>query len=277
MLLMDLNGVVFSSLMASLGKHTHIEIETPILRHMVLNVIRANNKMFRKDYGTLVIAADSLHHWRRDFFPHYKASRRKARKDSDINWPSIFRAMDQIKQEIQNHLPYKYICVDGAEADDVIGVLAQKVTEPTLILSTDKDYIQLHNQYIKQYDPVSKNFISREDPQEFLFDHILRGDHSDGVPNITSPDNVFVLGVRQKPVTQKLKESLRNIDKDPESKYYRNWIRNKTLIDLRETPEDIQGKILDIFENQEPTAKSKLFGYLASSKLPELASNISDF
>lgn len=287
MILCDFNQIMFSTLLTGLGKHTNTKIELPMLRHMVINVIRANNIKFRTDYGNMVLISDSRKYWRKEHFPHYKASRRKAREKSDIDWTTLYQHMDTIKTEVQTWFPYKYICVEGAEADDVIATIVNDyvmnnailrwVPKPILILSGDKDFVQLHNNYIKQYDPVQKKYLSSTNPKQTLFEHILRGDVGDGIPNVASPSNCFVLGQRQKPMTVKLMASLKDIENDPANTYYNNFIRNKTLIDLSMIPDDIKVKIRQEYTIALAQDRSKLMQYLMANRMSQHIENLSDF
>lgn len=174
MILLDMNQVMYATLLTSLGNHTNTQLELGLVRHMVLNVIRHNNLTFRNEYGKMVVISDSRHYWRKDYFPYYKASRKKKREQSEIDWPMLFKYMDTIKDEIQVHFPYKYMCVEGAEADDIIATLCEDAKESTLILSGDKDFFQLHKPNIRQFDPVHKKFLTLENPQQTLLNISLR-------------------------------------------------------------------------------------------------------
>src|SRR5690606_3672716 len=101
---------------------------------------------------------------------------------------------------------------------------------------------------VKQYDPVEGRMISVDDGYKYLSEHIVKGDRGDGIPNILSDDDTFVVeGKRQKKMTEKrLTEFLTQDMSTWENERHRiNWRRNKKLIDLRETPDDIQDAILD--------------------------------
>lgn len=286
MIIMDLHQVAYAALHASLGKHTNTEIELDLFRHMVLNIIRNNNVKFRLDYGQLVIAVDSINYWRKAAFPYYKASRRKARQESDLDWKAIFHCMDQVKQEIQAHLPYKYVCVDGAEADDIIGTLCLRTEEPTLILSGDRDFIQLHNERVKQFDPVRSKYVRADDPYQYLLEHIIRGDRGDGIPNILSDDNCFVVGARQRKITEKrlpemiaVTEHVRTnrpftLD-DP--RLHRNISRNIQLIDLSRAPAALIESIVNAYQQYDPPSRKGLVTYFGNKRLRAHMSNINDF
>lgn len=280
MILLDLNQVLLSTLFASVGKHTNVEVNEDLFRHMTMNTIRSINSKFRNEYGELIVCCDSINNWRREYFPYYKAARKKIREDSDINWPVIFESLEKIKIELAKYFPYRFIQIDGAEADDIIGVLAREnfSDEKILIISGDKDFKQLQrNPNVRQFDNINKLWLVDDNPEEFLKEHIIKGDLGDGIPNILSDDNVFVINSRQKKLTQKRKDSLQNIENEPNNKYYRNYIRNKTLIDLTQTPNDLVEKIIHMYNAQQGKNRSKLMDYFIEFKLKTLVEKIGDF
>lgn len=206
MILVDMNQISLASVMMHLNMNKKIEPEIDMVRHMILNSVRMYRTMFREEYGELVLCYDSKHYWRRDYFPNYKRNRKKTRDDSNLNWDAIFECLNTIKAELKEFFPYKFLEVYGAEADDIIATLCKhySVKEPILVLSGDKDFIQLHKyDGVKQYSPVQKKFVKDIDPHTYIKEHVLKGDRSDGVPNFLSPDNTFVEDMRQKPLQKK--------------------------------------------------------------------------
>jgi len=113
---MDLSQVMISNLMVQLGNHTNAEIEEDLLRHMILNSIRAYNVKFKNEFGEMIIACDAGNNWRRQIFPYYKANRRKNREKSEINWTTVFETLNKVRDELKDYFPYRVIHVDGAEA-----------------------------------------------------------------------------------------------------------------------------------------------------------------
>lgn len=285
MLIVDLNQVMISNLMVQLGNHTNAKIEENMVRHMILNSLRSYKVKFGNEYGEMVIASDNTNYWRRKVFPYYKANRKKSQEKSDLDWSAIFETLNKIRQEIKDYFPYRVIDIESAEADDVIGTLVKNFGndldsgEPILILSGDKDFIQLHVYgNVKQYDPVRKRWITHNDPSMYLKEHILKGDSGDGVPNILSPDNCFVVGERQRPLTAKrIKKIMETDPKDLETGVSRNYFRNATLIDLNNTPADIQEKVMESYRNQSNKNRSKLMNYFIANKLRNLTESIGDF
>lgn len=283
-ILMDYSQVMISNLMVSIGNHTNIELDENLIRHMFLMSLRKSRKKFKDEYGEMVICVDGKNSWRREKFPYYKANRRSGREKSEIDWDKLFEIMGNIRMELQEFFPYKTIYVDSSEADDIIGVICHKYGTPLnngsekfLVLSGDKDYIQLQKYAnVDQYNPVMDKYVRHDDPEKYLAEHILKGDSGDGVPNILSADNALVLGIRQKPMTQKriaLYSGGNNLDEELTARYE----RNKMLIDLAETPLEIKEKILEQYETEKTVGRSKLFNYFVSNRLKNLLTDIQDF
>jgi len=283
-IVIDYNGIAISSVVVQ-----KLAIEEDLIRHFILNTIRMYNKKFRKDYGQMVIACDSST-WRRQYFPNYKFKRREGREKDEVekaNWEEIFRIINTVRDEIQENLPYRVVKVDGAEADDIIGALAMETQEfgkhePVMIVSADKDFVQLQKyKNVKQYSPMQKKFVTEKNPNTYLFEHVLKGDSGDGVPNVLSGDDVFVEGVRQTPVTRKKidhwAENAQNLESVMDADTYRNYMRNKKLIDLEEIPDDLRTEIINTYEGQEDTPKNRVLKYLISKRCKNLISDIEDF
>ena len=150
MILVDMNQVMIANMMMQIGNHQNAEIDVSMLRHMILNTLRANRKKFGDEFGELVICCDDGNYWRRQMYPYYKANRKKTRDKSEMDWNAIFQALNAIREELKTFFPYKVIQIETCEADDIIGVVVHEegtelnMGEPILILSGDKDYIQLH-------------------------------------------------------------------------------------------------------------------------------------
>ena len=275
MILIDLSQIMMASTMMSMEKD-QTEADLDFIRYSVLNSLRMYRQKYNKDYGELVICCDDRLSWRREYFPLYKAGRRTGRESSPLNWSQIFQCFDTIKSELKNNFPYKVIQVEKAEADDIIGVLTQRGLEDVMIISSDKDFIQLQKfSSVKQWSPVTKKLVNGTDPNVYLQEHIIRGDKSDGIPNILSSDDCIVEGVRQKPITKKyLKEWTHGSMSDEE---LRNFHRNRKLIDLSEIPKDIESEVLNQY-NKEPIGRRRyLLNFFIGKKLNNLIETIGDF
>ena len=269
---------MISNLMVTIHRD-NLELSEDLVRHMVLNSLRGHNKKFRKEYGQMVIACDSGNVWRRQAFPNYKAGRKENREKSEHDWTMIFDILSKVKDEIKTFLPYKVIEVESVEADDIIAVLCRRTNEKVLILSGDKDFIQLHNDRIKQYNPVLNKFVGQdENPSLYIREHILKGDRSDGIPNVLSDDNVFIEGRRQRPLSKKKIEAWCNeIVPTFNEEEQKNYDRNKTLIDLNCIPKEFEDKINREFDNFEVASRDRILGYFINKKLKTLIESIDEF
>ena len=241
------------------------------------------------EYGEIVLACDGPNNWRRSAFPQYKANRKKGRDESTFDWNEAFRILHLVREEIKENFPYKVIHIDQCEADDIIGTLVDLKSdvpinpEPIMIVSSDRDFVQLQRfPNVKQYSPILKKEVVESNPRLFLQTHIIKGDKGDGVPNILSEDNVFVEGFRQTPMSKKKIDNIIEDLDDGELLYaaswYRNYCRNKKLIDLTETPNDLKRQIINSFEEQDPWSnKGNVFPYLVSKNCNELIKSVQEF
>ena len=171
--------------------------------------------------------------------------------------------------------------VENSEADDLIATIIKLQEEDKyLIISGDKDFIQLaHYGNVYQWSPLLKGFIGeQEDPRVFLRTQIIKGDRSDGVPNILSDDDIFVRGERQKPIRAKQLEEWSNVDNIPlGSETKKHYNRNKKLIDLSQIPKTIETNIINTYKNYKVKDRSLLLPYFIGKKLKTLIDKINDF
>ena len=285
MILVDMNQVTISNLMIHLSNN---ELNENMVRHMVLNSLRSYKSKFGNDYGELVLCYDDKYYWRKEYFPNYKANRKKDRTASKLDWNELFETLNKIRDEVKEYFPYKVLQVTGAEADDIIATIVKvisetpKLFENVLIMSGDKDFIQLQkHSFVKQYSPTLKKYVNGVDPNQYRIEHIFKGDRGDGIPNILSSDNTFVEGIRQKPLSKKKIEEWISKNEWPipewNDELKRNYQRNKTLIDLECLPSDIFERIYITWKDYEITDRSKILQYFMKYKLRELTEKLGDF
>jgi hypothetical protein len=282
MILIDLNQVLLSGLMAQIANQKGVALNEDLVRHLILNILRMHIKNFRKEYGEVVLCCDNRKYWRKEVFPFYKAGRKKARDKSDLDWHIIFDMLAKFKQELKENFPYKVIDVDGAEADDIIGTLVPRYAtqEKILILSSDGDFLQLQKYpNVKQYNPAQKKYVKSDNPLEDLKLKIIEGDKGDGIPNILSPSDVFVREARQKPLTKGVKDKLLNEDVESwsDQNAYAGFTRNRMLIDLSYIPDEIKQRIINNYDETKPVPRNRLLNYFIDKKLKNLIDVIEEF
>ena len=271
-----------------------------LIRHVVLSTIKNYKKKFKKEYGNeLVIAVDSAPYWRKSNFPHDKAKRKKAREESDIPWDLIHKYMRLVLEDIREHFPWKVIAVQSAEADDIMAVLAQDIAvrngksdslldtedapEKTVIISSDKDLKQLMTHpNIRCWSPYQEAYAKLDEPVKmFLRRLILTGDRDDGIPNVFSPDDSFVSGVRQKPATEKkmqpLLEAANMLEAVEDDRIKQRIIENTRLISFSGIPKSLRQQIIDAYSVEPTGSKMKILKYFAKNDMKRMLDDIEDF
>jgi len=283
MLLLDFSGISIAPV--AMG-HVHSGDEN-LIRHMILNSIRMYRQKFKDKYGEIVIVADGGGNWRKEVYPEYKGKRRSTREASKIDWAEAFRIINMVIQELKDEFPYKVIHQWGCEADDSIAELVHYTQEfgnweDVMIISADKDFRQLQVfDNVDQFTPMFKKLIKEDNPRGYLAEHILKGDDGDGVPNALSDDDTFMVeGKRQNILSKKKKEALLADPKALGEQVYRNYQRNRQMIDLinPSTPDRIRKEIINSFESQdEGDKKGKVFPYLIKNNCRLLLENVKEF
>ena len=109
-------------------------------------------------------------------------------------------------------------------------------------------------------------FVVQDDAEGFLKEHTLRGDKSDGIPNILSNDDCMIEGIRQTPLRKPVFDAYMRMTIESDDKYYRNYLRNQTLIDFDFIPQDVGDRILNEY--------SKISGLIRLFTFKRLDSNI---
>ena len=275
-ILIDNNQIILSSIFTA-AKTAQTEDDYGFIRHLVLNTYRKYLSKFRRDYGELIICNDSKNVWRKDFFPQYKKNRSERQKKSKFDWGKIFNELHTIREEMRDVFPYRFVQVERAEADDIIAVIAKNFhhKEKIMIVSSDKDFQQLQRYpNVEQYSPSKKGILRCDDPYDFLLDHVVRGDSSDGVPNAISDDAVFVEGRRQTRLTNRKIEELKEVGFQQEDNFME---RNQKLIDLTMVPDYIEEETMRQMETEVSGDRSKILDYMMKYRLRSLIDNLEDF
>ncbi len=285
---LDFSGTIFAALHVDIkgGQRPHLEY----IRHLVLNTIRAHNLKYRDEWGEMHLIFDSSA-WRNKEFPLYKWTRKNS-PDEDNDWEEIMTMISQITEEIKDNFPYPTMKVQGAEADDIIGWMAQTTTEPLLIISNDKDFgALLQNPLVKQTRPCDKirkiPYVKIDDPKRFEFDLIMHGDESDGVPSVRCPDDFFKVKFERKqeglsafrapPISQKLKdEAYEALGKGEEvfrthvgEEMYARFVRNRKLIslNLEHIPESVVLGCERAWENRTRHGMNKTMNFMMQKRM----------
>lgn len=289
MILIDFNQVCLASIMTM---QNELKTDDPskkkdLIRHIALSSIKSYKKKYGKEYGDVVITSDGRGYWRKEYFPQYKGTRKKNREQSDFNWTFIFETLNEIRDDLREHFPYKVLCLQRCEADDVIAALVESTQEfgrhePVMIISSDKDFKQLHvYDNVKQFSPMLKKqvTVNKKELHPWLIEHIVKGDSGDGIPNILTTDDALMNGERQKTVTSKrLQEFIDNgfiACKTDEER--RNWTRNVVLVDFKHIPQEVKDSIMQAYETPPKGDKNSVMNYLIKNRCRLLLDEIEDF
>ena len=281
MIIVDYSQIALASIIVQ-------RIDDPeLIRHICLNTLRMYNKKYREEYGQMVLACDGFNSWRKQFFPEYKGNRKKNRSASELDWNLIFGTLNDLREEIKDNFPWKVLHLDECEADDIIATLTMQTQEfglhePVMIISSDKDFIQLQKfNNVKQFSPATKKLVTDPNPRLYKWNHVCRGDSGDGVPNVLSPDDTFITEQHHNQLRQAKidgwAENVDNLREEMGDEIYRNFQRNQTLIDFDYIPEEIQNTIINTFNETKPAPNMKVLNYLVKNRLKNLIECTEEF
>lgn len=289
MVLVDLSNIIYACLL-NIHKNSE-ELELDFSRHIVLSSLRLclmnikrKNEITKND---IVICNDGMNNWRKKKYPEYKGNRKKTREKDVKKWDEIFSISTQLKEEFNEFLPYLVMTIDDAEADDIIASLCMNLPENKIILSSDKDFLQLqlYSKNVQQWSYNKKDYIDLQTNEYCLYSHVLKGDSSDGIPNIFSKMDFYLNeeNKRQKPINKKLiGECAKNYNHPlkfcPSLESVNNFKRNRELIDLRQIPNDLQERCINkYYELKNKKTPYRFETYLIKNKMTKLLDKINDF
>lgn len=152
----------------------------------VANMLRK----LQKDYPTnqfVVVFDPKGKTFRHDMYTEYKANRAKMPDELICQVQPLF--------ELIEAMGFPLVVIDGVEADDVIGTLAQQAASQginTVISSSDKDLAQLVNQKISLVNTMSGTTLDVDgvknkfgvSPEQIIDYLALMGDTSDNIPGV---------------------------------------------------------------------------------------------
>lgn len=250
-------------------------------KHIVLSSLFKSVKLFKPVDVYIVCDSSS---WRKDFFPYYKYKRAKKRKESDFDYQFFYTQMDLFIEEIRKYFPYFVIKVDKTEADDIIATFCENFNNDCInvLISSDKDFKQLYkyNNFF-QFCPIEDKIIQGDNWKYELFTLCVKGDTSDGIPNIHMPDNCFHAGIRQKPIRETTIKEWYQIVKQGKNfcdtkEQIEHFKRNCKLIRFDYIPKQIKYNILNTLKLTEKEGnKMKMLAYFVNKDMKQLKDDLS--
>lgn len=264
--LFDLNNLAVRTFCS---KEIEFDTETPNIQLWKYFIIDSIYKsLFKEDVGEIILAIDDRKSWRKLFWDRYKESRKGKREASKINWDVFHHEYKKFTDEIQDHLPFKVLLVENAEADDIIGIIANKDNREYTIISNDEDYLQLVSDRVKLYNPNKSQFMECANTEEFIIKKSLTGQPKDDIFNIKTPLD-WPLGKR--------KPGFGDVSAKKVMDYgYEKWLLennlverfhiNRTLIDFKLIPCVIKNRILNEYNNYKLAPPDKIYNFFYNNK-----------
>ena len=263
MLLIDLSGVAYHKIINFYVNEQEPSLEQ--VRHVLFTDLIEYEQQYGEMFGRMIICCDSKPYWRSNVQPAYKAPRIKARETSTINSDLFYEHLAILKQDLIEYTNYIMIDTRGAEADDIIAVLAKLAhdkDEKTVIVSSDKDMIQLQTLYTGtfQFSPNRNKMLTLENTEYDLLSHILKGDTGDGIPNVFSVEGFFMIEgdkPRQRSITKKIIAEVREYYPDNlakcemlDAEAQLRFVQNQELIDTSYTPHLLQETVTVLYNTK---------------------------
>lgn len=247
--------------------------------HLTLGSVNQAVRNFGIDHVVFCLEGRS---WRKDFYPQYKAHRKldeTKMSESEIEENKMFwETYDIFTTYLREKTNASVIRVANAEADDIIARFIHLHPEDEhYIISSDTDFVQLISENVHQYNGVAGQLIKLdgyyddrgkpvkdkktgqhkllEDPEYLLFKKIVRGDATDNIfsayPGVREKGSKNSVGIRDAYDDRNNQGYLWNnfmlqswVDhNEVEHKVRNDYIRNKTLIDLKAQPEEIKNTV----------------------------------
>ena len=152
----------------------------------VVNMLRSLLKKYQPSHMAVVFDAKGKT-FRSDIYEEYKAHRPPM--------PDDLRSQIEPLHNIVKAMGLPLLCIDGVEADDVIGTLAQQAGDQgrfTLISTGDKDMAQLVNEHVMLINTMTDTLLDTDGVEkkfgvkpEQIIDYLaLMGDSSDNIPGL---------------------------------------------------------------------------------------------
>ena len=262
-MIFDMSNIAHTTLHAVIYTAKEDNGKFDLWKYAFINCLFSNIQNF--DPNKVIFACDFPHsNWRYDVYKDYKWERKIKKETSEIQYDKFYEVFNEILEDIKNTFTNIVLLKENrCEADDIISVLSRKIEDDKItIVSSDKDFHQLlTSQRIRQFKPITKDFVECINPHKSLQLKILTGDKGDSIPPVRPK-------VGPKTAAKILESGLEEFLKtDPILQT--NYDRNKQLIDLKEIPLDIQQTIINSFTTYDvrPIDPSIVFKFFNKHRL----------
>jgi 5'-3' exonuclease len=285
--------------------------------------ISSVSKAWREQNADHVVFCLEGRSWRKDFYPAYKANRAVARAaltEKEAEEDRLFwETFDDLKTFISERTNCTVLQNQCLEADDLIaGWIQSHPDDEHVIVSSDTDFHQLLSHNVKQYNGIADELHTIDgifdrkgklvldkktkepktipDPSWILFEKCMRGDPTDNIfsayPGVRTKGSKNKVGLLEAYADRDRKGFNWNnlmlqrwVDhNDQEHKVLDDYLRNVTLVDLSQQPDNIKQLIKETVNTNRISKNKpmigahflKFCGKYDLKKLSENASTIGD-
>lgn len=269
-LIVDLNNLVFSTRFAKIKTPSSQKKKESYVAELIfkdaLSLIVSLANEFKAN--GILIASDSSNVWRKDIYPDYKGNRDHA----DVYYDETIEAANMMKEFFRTCTNSTVSEVPRAEADDIIAVACQdSVGVENLIISSDKDFMQLLNDHTRLYSPAQGVWRVSDDVGYDLFLKCIRGDLNDNIRS--AYPRVWEKKLRAAWENDYDMLNLMETVRKDGLKVGDEFEKNRNLIDLSLQPDYIRQAIRTSISSPAPAnfGELKMAKWLASHNLKEFA------
>lgn len=264
--------------------------------HIAFNAI--NNVWQKFDPDHVIFCAEGRS-WRKDYDASYKRNRSEARAAQSPQEKEEMSEFFEMVNDFCDFIDTKTNCTflqhKDCEADDLIaGWIQTHPDDMNYIISTDKDFHQLLNFNVQQYNPISellytvtgvfdkKGRIAKDkkgievpcpDPEFSLFEKCVRGDKGDNVfpayPGARMKSSKKAVGITEAYSDREKRgyswNSFMNVrfpdkDSDADISVKTAYERNLVLVDLTAQPQYIKDEMFKLIEDKKSEEIKKMVG-----------------
>lgn len=167
------------------------EMQTQAIFGMVKSI-----KLLAEKYSgwSMLVLWDGKADWRKAIYPDYKENR-KAKDEKQLAHKEAYKAQSPFVRKALSLLGVRQMFATSHEADDMAGILVKKIagTQDIVLVSGDRDWLQLVRPGVIWFDPIRDNTVGSGNfmdftgyftPQEFLQGKALMGDSSDNISGV---------------------------------------------------------------------------------------------
>lgn len=270
-LVVDVNNNIFSMRHAKIKPVSSVRKKEKFVKELLfietLKSIMTHTKKLKAD--AIVLMRDSPNIWRKDIYQEYKANHTSS--FDDLYYEEAIQAADMLCDFMEDYTGAKVFSLPRAEADDLIGIWCNNSTGvQNIIMSSDKDFIQLLSETTKLYSQTQDMFRESDDPAYDLFVKCVRGDPGDNVRSAYPKVRETLLKKAWGDDLEML-NLVETVLKDGR-KVYDSLSLNISLIDLTQQPSDIQKSAMAMFSStaqKPPFSCIRAMRYFAENGLKE--------